>query len=318
MQKIIFLVGPTGIGKSETAVYLAKKLNAEIISCDSMQIYRGMDILTSKPPKKLTSRVKHYLINSTSPGKEYNVALYRKDALEAMEKIYKKGKLPLFVGGTGLYMSIVVDGLFKAMPEDKALRRRLMREAQSKGNGPLYLKLRRVDPQSGRKIHPNDTKRIVRALEVFIKSGKPISVLQRQRDGLGPEYSVKIFALNLKRDDLYRRIEKRVEKMFKVGLVKEVKRLRNLNLSRTAKYALGIREVNGYLDGKYSLEEAKRLIKLSSRHYAKRQLTWFRKDKRIKWVNIKTDDTAREVAGRICKLLGYNNSSASDSRRNYL
>jgi len=300
-KKIIFLVGPTASGKSEVAVSLAKKINAEIISCDSMQIYRGMDILTSKPSKKLIKKVPHYLLGSVRPGQDYNAARFRQDALKACEKIYKKGKIPLFVGGTGLYMSIVIDGLFESAFVDRSIRLKLEQEAKLKGNKPLYLRLKKVDPQAALKIHPHDGRRVIRALEVFLKTGKPISKLQISRQGLGKEYTCKIFALNLNRDELYRRIDARVERMFKQGLINEAKKFLAKDLSRNASYALGLRELGGYFKNKYDLAQAKRLIKRNSRHYAKRQLTWFRKDKRVKWIRIKDKEPPREIATKIFK-----------------
>jgi len=305
MQKpeIIFLVGPTSVGKTLAAVNLAKKINAEIISCDSMQIYKGMDILTSKPPAGLRKKVKHHLINMVSPTKEYNVARFRKDALGKIKEIIKKGKTPLFVGGTGLYMSILLDGIFKTRTENKTIRKKLYQEAESKGSSYLYKRLKEVDPQAAKKIHPNDTRRIVRALEVFEVTGKTISQLQRERRGLNDEYAVKIFCLNMERQKLYSRIEQRIDKMFKQGVLAEVRKLLRLKLSKTARYAIGINELRGYFNGLYDLAEAKCLMKKNTRNYAKRQLTWFRKDKRIEWIVVGKKENPASVAKRIYKML---------------
>ncbi|MFH1198914.1 MAG: tRNA (adenosine(37)-N6)-dimethylallyltransferase MiaA [Candidatus Omnitrophota bacterium] len=285
-EKIFFLVGPTAVGKTAAAINLAKKINGEIISCDSMQIYKGMDIITSKPPKSLLKKVPHHLIGMISPIKEYDVSRYRKDALTKIKLILKKGKVPIFVGGTGLYLSILVDGIFDCQPEDAKLRERLYKEAKKSGSEKLHLRLKKIDPAAAVKIHPNDTRRIVRALEVFKVTGQPISELQKQRSGLAKDYDVRIFCLNMAREKLYQRIDARVDKMFKEGLLREVKKLFKLKLSKTARFAIGIQELKGYFEGKYDLGEAKRLMKRNSRHYAKRQLTWFRKDKRIKWVEL--------------------------------
>jgi len=300
-KKIIFLVGPTGIGKSAAAVSLARKLKAEIISCDSMQVYRGMNIITSKALCAQRRSVKHHLLDVVSPAREYNVARYRNEALAICDKLFKKGSLPLFVGGTGLYYSIIIDGLFPAVPEDKKVRAILCKQAKAKGSGWLYKKLARVDSVAAGRIHPNDTRRIIRALEVFMLTGSPISSLQKQRKGLGPEYEVKIFGLNTNRELLYKRINARVERMFTLGLIGEVKRLLKSKLSKTASCAIGIKELKGYFNGDYPLEEARRLIQQESRRYAKRQLTWFRKDKRIKWINIKDTETPQLIARRIYK-----------------
>ena len=301
--QIIFLVGPTAVGKSEVAVCLTKKINAEIISCDSMQIYKGMDIITSKPSLALRRKIPHHLIDAVSPAAEYNVSRYRRAALKKIKEVIERKKTPLFVGGTGLYMSILIDGIFKAKAEDKNIRERLYKEAKQKGNEYLYIKLKKVDPEAAVKIHPNDTKRIVRALEVFESTGKTISYLQKQRIGLTEKYEVRIFCLDIKRDKLYKRINERVERMFSKGLEREVKGLLKERLSRTAAFAIGIKELKGYFDGLYSLEEAKRLMKRNTRQYAKRQITWFRKGKRINRINIKEEEKPKDIAKNLWKEL---------------
>jgi tRNA dimethylallyltransferase len=302
-KKIIFLAGPTAIGKSKVAVYLARKIKAEIISCDSMQIYKGMDVITSKPPKTLRKRVLHHLIGVIPATQQYDVSRYRNDALKKVKEIFQRGRLALFVGGTGLYMSILIDGIFNLKSENKTIRNKLYIQAKKYGSQYLHERLSKVDPKASVKIHPNDTKRLVRALEVFETTGRPISELQKQRAGLGKDYNIKIFCLNMERDKLYKKIDDRVEQMFKQGLVKEAKRLLKLKLSKTARFAIGLRELKGYFDGNYDLEEAKRLIKRNSRQYAKRQLTWFRKDKRIKWVEVGNKEKPSEIAKRIWKEL---------------
>ena len=301
--RLIFLVGPTAIGKTEIAVILAKKINAQIISCDSMQIYKGMDIITSKPSEILRKKAPHHLTDIIAPTREYNVWKYRKEALKEIKETIKKKKTPLFVGGTGLYMSALVDGIFKIKSETKRIRNRLYKEVDLMGNEYLHKRLKRVDPEAAAKIHPHDTKRIVRALEVFNSTNKPISELKRQKKGLADKYDVQIFCLNMPREILCKRIEERVDRMFNKGLVSEVGRLVKLRLSKTASYAIGIRELKGYFDGVYDLEEAKRLIKINTRQYAKRQLTWFRKDKRINWINLDGKEKSAEVGKRIWKEL---------------
>ncbi|TBR15625.1 tRNA (adenosine(37)-N6)-dimethylallyltransferase MiaA [bacterium] len=301
MTKIIFIVGPTAVGKTEAACFLAKKINAEIISCDSMQIYKGMDILTAKPSIALRKKIPHYLIDEISPSKEYNVAAYRKKALSKIKSIIKKGKTPIFVGGTGLYVNMLVDGIFDVKTEDEDVRKKLYSLADKKGSAYLYDKLRKNDPQAARKIHPNDTRRIVRALEVLEVTGKPITELQKARKGLSAEFDIDIFCLDMDRSALYRRIDSRVDGMFKSGLIKEVKGLLKKRLSKTASCAIGIKEIKGYLDGSYDLDEAKRLVRRNSRWYAKRQLTWFRKDKRIIWIPVKDKQTPQKTAKEIYK-----------------
>ncbi|MFH0918378.1 MAG: tRNA (adenosine(37)-N6)-dimethylallyltransferase MiaA [Candidatus Omnitrophota bacterium] len=302
-KKIIFLLGPTGIGKSAVAISLAKKIGGQIISCDSMQLYRKMDILTSQVTSKERKKVKHHLLGVIDPGQEYNVAKYRQAALSICDKLWQKGKTPLFVGGTGLYYSIIIDGLFPAVPQDRLMRAKLEKQLKLKGSKYLYRKLAKVDGASAAKIHPNDTRRIIRALEVYLKTGTCISQLQKNRVGLGKEHQLKIFGLNSKRASLYAKIDQRVDKMFNQGLIPEVKYLLKHKLSRTARCAIGIGELKGYFEGQYSLPEAKRLIQRNSRHYAKRQLTWFRKDKRIRWVNINKTQTPAQIALKLWKKL---------------
>jgi tRNA dimethylallyltransferase len=302
-KRIIFLLGPTGIGKSKTAISLAKKINAGIISCDSMQVYRKINIITSKVTPAQKKEVKHYLIDIVGPDKEYNAAQYRRDALAACEKIFMQGKVPLFVGGTGLYYQAVVDGLFPAIPRDRLIRARLEKQVKEKGGLYLFRRLLRIDRDAAGRIHPHDTRRVIRALEVYLKTGRRISELQREREGLGKEYLVAALGLDLERGLLYRRIDQRVDAMFERGLLREVKRLLAGKLSLTAKYSIGIPEIKGYLSGNYDLGEARRLIKRNSRHYAKRQLTWFRNDDRIHWLKIKENESSEKISARLYRLL---------------
>ncbi len=295
-KRIIFIVGPTAVGKSDVACFLAKRINGAIISCDSMQVYKGMNILTSKPHFLVRKRIKHYLMDEVDPEEEFDVSKYRKMALKTIDEVVAKGQIPIFVGGTGLYMSMLVNGLFRAKARDAALVRKLYSQAEKYGKMKLYNKLKKIDPKAASKIHPNDLKRIIRALEVFEVTGKPISQLQQQRSGLGRDYDIKIFCLNLPRHILYERINSRVGNMFKKGLVKEVKRLIIKKLSRTASYAIGIKEISGYIKGEYPLEEARVRMQLNTRHYAKRQLTWFRKDPQTNWINIKGNDTPKRIS----------------------
>jgi tRNA dimethylallyltransferase len=304
-DRIIFIVGPTAAGKTEIAVKIAKKINAEIISCDSMQVYRGMDILSSMPPASLRKKVKHHLIGFLNPSQDYNVAKYRAQALKIIKKIKQKGKLPLFVGGSGLYMSILIDGLFRVKAEDKNVRSKLYHLASKKGNPYLYGRLKEIDAAAAEKIHPHDTRRIVRALEVYQISGRSISELQKKRSGLQQEYDTMVFCLNMERPRLYERIDQRVEKMFRQGLVSEVRKLTKIRLSKTASCAIGVPEIKGYLNGAYDLFQARQLIQRNSRRLAKRQLTWFRKDKRIVWVEVGKRESGATVAKRIISKLDY-------------
>lgn len=306
-SRIIFLAGPTAIGKSRLAVRLAAKINAEIISLDSMQIYRGLGILSSQPSRQMQKKIRHHLLSILNPDQEFDAASYRKLALKKIKEIHKTGRIPLFVGGTGLYLNIVIDGIFKDVKKDPALREKFFAQAAKKGSSFLHNKLRKIDPVAAAKIHPNDAKRIIRALEVHKLTGKPISQLWKSRKGLDREkYDIRIFGLNKDRAGLYRDINRRVEDMFRQGLVNEVTNVLTKNPSLTgrqaclqARQAIGIKEIQGYLEGKYDLEYAKELIKKNTRNYAKRQLTWFRKDKRIIWL----EASKRGLLGQIARLI---------------
>ncbi len=280
-MQVIFLVGPTASGKTKLSIKLAKKLNAEIISCDSMCVYKGMDILTSKPSASDRKKVRHHLIDITSPVREFSVAEYRRMALEKIEEILKRGKTPLFVGGSGLYVKAVVDGLFPSAEKDLKFRKHQERLAGKYGKAYLYRKLKKIDPSRAEKIHPNDLRRIIRALEIYHTEKIKPSELKRFTEPL--KYDFRILGLALERQKLYKNIDIRVEEMFKKGIVAEVKKLSRKKLSMTARKALGYGEVLGYLKGEYSLEEAKELLKKNTRHFSKKQLTWFGPDRRILW-----------------------------------
>lgn len=301
--QLVVLTGPTAVGKTAVSIALAEKINAEVISCDSMQIYKGMDIITSKPGLKERKKVAHHLLDIVSPEKDYDVALFRKEALKKIKEVIKRKNTPLLVGGTGLYISMLVDGLFTVKAQDKSIREKLYLQLGQKGSVYLYKKLESVDKDAALKIHPNDAKRIIRALEVYEVTGKPISKLWKKRKGLASEYDLRMFCLVIPRERLYRRIDARVEEMFASGLFDEIKKLLKLNLSRTASCAIGIREMGAYLRNESTLDEAKALMQKNTRNYAKRQLTWFRKDKRLQWVEVFQGDTPAKIAGRIIKML---------------
>jgi tRNA dimethylallyltransferase len=278
---VYFLVGPTASGKTKVSIKLAKKLNAEIISCDSMCVYKDMDILTSKPSASDRKKVKHHLVDIILPTREFSVAEYRRMALEKIKEIIKRKKTPLFVGGSGLYVKAIINGLFPSSTKDLKFRKKQEALAKKYGKFYLYKKLKKIDIARAEKIHPNDVRRIIRSLEIYYTERKRPSELDRNTEPL--EYDFKIFGLKIDRSELYKNIDDRVDYMFEIGIVKEIKKLSKKKLSMTAKKALGYNEVLGYLKGKYSLEEAKELLKKNTRHFAKRQLTWFRSDKRIIW-----------------------------------
>lgn len=303
MNRLIFLIGPTAIGKTEIAFELAKVLNCEIISCDSMQVYKGMDIATSKPTKGLRDTVMHHMIDIVEPSEEFSAAQFRELAVNAMEGILAKGKIPLFVGGSGLYIKVLIDGIFKGPSSDRGLRARLKAEADEFGVEVLYKRLEEIDSVTASEVHPNDLRRIVRALEVYEKAKAPISKLKDQTQGLSAKYDIKMFGLNMERKILYKRIDDRVEEMFSKGLVNEARNLRGQDLSLTASQALGYKEAFGFLKGEYGPDEAKRLIKRNTRRYAKRQLTWFRRDKRIEWIIVDENSEPEDIAKVIWKKL---------------
>ncbi|HAZ09693.1 MAG: tRNA (adenosine(37)-N6)-dimethylallyltransferase MiaA [Omnitrophica bacterium GWA2_41_15] len=280
---VIFLIGPTASGKTSLSLKLARKLNAEIISCDSMCVYKGMNILTSKPSADDMEKVKHHLIDIIQPTREFSVAEYRSMALEKIEEILKRKKNPLFVGGSGLYIKAVIDGLFPSAEKDLRFRKKQEALAEKYGKSYLYKKLWKIDSDRAKKIHPNDLRRVIRALEIYHTEKKRPSELAIDTKPL--KYDFKIFGLKLDRDELYKNIDDRVYQMFKKGIVEEVRKLSKKKLSMTSQKALGYGEVLGYLKGEYSLEDAKELLKKNTRHFAKKQLTWFRPDRRIIWAS---------------------------------
>jgi tRNA dimethylallyltransferase len=300
---VLFLVGPTACGKSDAAIELAQKIDAEIISADSMQVYRKMDILSAKPELKQQKTIPHHLIDILNPTQEYNVAVFREKALKCIEDIVERKKTPLVVGGTGLYVKAIIHGIFSDGQKDEQLRKDLAKQAKHHGNEFLYARLKKADLEAALKIHPNDLRRIIRALEVYELNGQAISDRQTQVQGLDEDYRYKIFAIQRERKELYQRIEKRVDLMFDQGLIDEVKSLLGLELSHTAAQALGIKQLKGYFDKEYDLDHVKQLIKRDSRRFAKRQLTWFRAQKEIIWLPADAQTTAGQIAEEIISLL---------------
>lgn len=298
---LIFIVGPTAVGKSEIGFNLAKRLNAEIISCDAMQVYREIAIASDKPSPESYSPIRHHLLNILSVAEDFNVARYRELGLLAIKGIQDRGKLPLFVGGSGMYMSVMLDGIFEGVASREDIREELSQELSEKGPNFLHGRLKALDPQAAAKIHPNDPQRIIRALQVIQSTGEFLSQLQEKRDGLWGKMPIVIFALNRPREELYQRAEERVEEMFNKGLIDEIKRVSQMPLSTTARKIIGIPEVMGHLNGEYDLDRAKYLMKLHTRHYIKRQLTWFRRDKRLIWIDIVPNQSTQEVVDIICE-----------------
>ncbi len=298
---VIFIVGPTSSGKSAVAAALAERVGGEVISCDSMQVYRDMDVLTRAPGEEMLARVRHHLVKVLAPEEEYSAARFAEESASLIECVLAEGKIPVVTGGTGLYMKSLVDGIFPSPPKDEELRKNLRELAVQKGNEYLYERLGEIDPETAAKLHPNDTKRIIRALEVYELTGRTICEKKRTTEGISSKYDCRIFGLEIPRGMLNRRIGLSVDRMFEKGLVEEVERLKERNLSLTAGKALGIKEISAYLDGRISMKEASEELKKNTRQYAKRQLTWFRGDERIIWIDATRDvaEIVNDIAGRI-------------------
>jgi len=295
--KIIFIIGPTAVGKTDIALNIASQIPSEIVSCDSMQVYREISIASSKPSLAQRNKVPHHVLDVISIAEKFDVAAFNIMATSAIESILAKKKYPLVVGGSGMYVQILLDGIFEGGEQDPVLRKKL----ESMGAEALYKKLKKVDPDAAEKIHSNDVRRLVRALEVYETTNEPISQLQKQRSGLWGKYEIIIIGLNREREELYKMINQRAEGMFGEGLIKEVKAISDSKMSLTAQRIIGVGEVLAYLRGESTLEEAKELMKMNTRRLAKRQLTWFRKDKRITWLMLKAGDSAQEVSKKILK-----------------
>ena len=285
-KKVIFIVGPTAIGKTAFALKLAKRIGGEIISCDSMQVYKGASILSQAPAPSQTKKIPYHLIGVLSPVNEFSAAQFIKRARRLIKDVIKRKKTPILAGGSGLYVKALVDGLFPSPDADQKFRKRMYGYAGRYGGSYLYKKLQRIDRQAARLIHKNDTRRIIRALEVWHATGKTMTELKKSTKGIADIYDVKLFGLTAPREVIYSNINKRVDAMLKAGALKEVKKLYKMDLSKTARLMIGLRELAGFLKGEYDLEAAKELMKRNTRRYAKRQLTWFRGDKRIKWLDV--------------------------------
>lgn len=287
------LVGPTGVGKTEVAIELARRLDGEVVTADSMQVYRGMDIGTAKPTIAERAGIPHHLIDVITPDSPFNVARYRDLAHEAIAHIHARGRLPILSGGTGLYVKAVVgEFLFPDQGADSELRRKLQQEAETEGRERLHAKLAAADPVAAMRIHPNDVRRVVRALEVYESTGRTMTEHIAAAQARGPRYRDVRIGLVRDRAELYERIDRRVYAQLEQGLIDEVSRLRTeYRLHRTALQGLGYKEVLDYLDGRVSLAEAVASLQRETRHYAKRQLTWFRRDSDIVWFNLSESDS---------------------------
>ena len=301
MERVAYvIVGPTCSGKTTFSIELAKKINGEIISADSRQFYKLLDIGTAKPSPEELSQVKHHLVDFISPKTEYNVSRFEEDSLKIIESLFKENKTPVIVGGSGLYIRAVVEGLFNEIDTDEEYREYLNELRTKFGNTHIYGILKEVDPVSAEKMLPQNWKRVMRALEVFHISGEPIWKFQKEHKR-ETDIEFRQFGLNWPREILYKNIETRVDKMIDLGLVDEVKSLlaNGYNENINALNTVGYKEIISYLKGEYSLERAIELIKRNTRHYAKRQMTWFRKDESINWLDINSNEDLFKQVSRI-------------------
>lgn len=285
-KSVIFIVGPTAMGKTALGIKLAKNINGEIISCDSMQVYKGIQILNQAPAPKDTKKVRYHLIKFLSPARNFSVSQFINKARRLIKEIIKRGKIPIVVGGSGLYVKGLIDGLFPSPEADLKFRKKMHNLAACYGNKYLYKKLERIDPETARLIHRNDTRRIIRALEVWHGTGKTMAELKKETKGISDIYNIKMFGLTAPRDFIYSNINNRTDHMIDAAGLKEVKKICKKRLSKTAKAMIGLKELAGFFNKEYDLETARELIKRNTRRFAKRQLTWFRADKRIKWFDV--------------------------------
>lgn len=287
-KPLIILTGPTAVGKTKLSIALAKAVNGEIISADSMQVYQYMDIGSAKIKKEEMQGVPHYLIDVLKPEEEFHVVRFQEMAKQAMEEIYAKGKIPILTGGTGFYIQAVVKDIdFSENTEKSEVRSRLEQLAKDKGSEYLHQKLLEVDPDSAQKIHANNVKRVIRALEYYELTGEKISLHNEREAAKESPYCYAYFVLNDLREKLYQRIDARVDEMLKKGLVQEVEKLSRMGYTRNmvSMQGLGYKEILAYLEGECSLEEAVYILKRDTRHFAKRQITWFKREPDVIWVN---------------------------------
>ncbi|MGD1046905.1 MAG: tRNA (adenosine(37)-N6)-dimethylallyltransferase MiaA [Bacteroidota bacterium] len=299
---LLAIVGPTASGKTALSILIAEKLGGEIISADSRQIYRHLVIGTAKPTQQELNRVAHHFINILNPDQSYNAGEYGQQARAKIEELLKQNKQPILVGGSGLYIRAVVDGFFEGPGKNSELRKQLETEAHTLGPEILFERLKKIDSISAAKMDATKVRRVIRALEVYYTTGEPISGLHSVQESKIP-FAVLQFGLDWERKILYHRIERRVDEMIKNGLIEEVRGLLAKGYSRSANAlnTVGYKEVFDFIDGKITKEEMVRLIKQNTRHFAKRQLTWFRADRRIKWIPVNDETDWNAIAEHILK-----------------
>ncbi len=305
-KKIAVIAGPTASGKTELSLVLAERFDGEIVSADSMQIYRGMDIGTAKPSPEERRGIAHHMLDVAEPGEDWSVSRYEQQAAECIEDIFRRGKLPILCGGTGLYINAVISGTeFQVSGADSGIRSRLEAQWDEQGGGVMHERLRAVDPCSADRLHPNDRRRIIRALEVYMLTGESLSEHNRRTRSRPPRYDAVMLGLKTDpRDILYRRIDRRVDEMVRRGLLQEAEALWKKGALRgTAAQAIGYKELAEYFEGREPLDAALDTIRKKSRNYAKRQLTWFQADDRIHWIVYNTPDASDMVAEKATAFL---------------
>ncbi len=300
-KPVVAIVGPTAIGKSRIGIEVAKILNTEILTADSRQVYRGMDIGTDKPSLAEQQTIPHRLIDLVDPDQSFNAGDFRRHAIQDITRLHRLGLLPLVIGGTGLYIRALLRGLCPGPPANWLIRSELAQEAKIQGPAFLYEKLQQVDPELAERLHPNDQPKVQRALEVYRILGTPLSVIQQEhRFGEAP-YPYLLIGLTMERQALYKRIETRVDWEIHKGLVEETQSLMDQGFLRElgSMKGLGYRQFSGFLAGDYSYEEAVRLLKRDTRHFAKRQMTWFQKESEIQWMTLEESDIPDRAAAKI-------------------
>ncbi len=306
-KTLVVIIGPTASGKTKLGIDIAIKMGGEIVSADSMQVYKLMDIGTAKPTEEERKKIPHHLIDVVYPHESFTAYDYQKMAVACIKEISDRGRVPLMVGGTGLYVKAVLEGYdFDSSQTDWDYRKRLERFAEEKGNKALHSLLHEIDPNSAKKIHPNDVRRIIRALEVYNQTGKPISDQKKKPSYLEKMgFGVSKIGLTLDREKLYRRIEQRVDEMISAGLIKEVENLLALGYSTDlfSMKGLGYKQIAAYLENKMSLEEAVEETKQETRRYAKRQYTWFRSDKAITWFDVTSYDSVEDLSRNVLSVI---------------
>ncbi len=301
IKPVVVIVGPTAIGKSRIAIHVAKAWGTEILTADSTQVYRGMDIGTDKPTAADHAEVPHRLINIVDPDQPFNAGEFRRLAVQEIERLHRNGLLPIVVGGTGLYVRALLSGLWPGPPVDWTLRRKLEAEAAAGGMEGMFAELQQVDPESANRLHPHDRVKVLRALEVYRQTGLPLSKAHRQHGFQEQPFQALVLGLTMERSALYRRIEDRVEVELAKGLVDETRRLLGEGYSRQSvpMKSLGYRQMAGYIEGEYPFDEAVRRLKRDTRHFAKRQMTWFRKEPNLVWIEVAPHESPDVGAQRV-------------------